>query len=511
MGEKISISNDRSKQIAAAAIFVVYSIITLIGATHHELWFDEAQAWGIARDATLETFSDILKHEGHPALWYLILMPFAKLGAHCEIINIISWFFSAVAAGLFMWKAPFGLVFKTAMLFSSGFLFFNSVNSRVYCLIPLLLFLIAIVYQKREKYAPIYGLLVGLLANTHIMMCGLVAVLGIFMLIELFRSIKKNGVKKSWGQIAGLVIAGALVIVMILPLVNSLSTNNMVSEKKVDFGDITIGILSVFKEIGINLMVEPNLLLFTILGAILGFVVIAVFVKLFSYKRAFVMGLGFTLMYALIIEVIWFTTPLRAPIFVYTVVAIFWIAVENEKPQDIVIPVKKSRRLISAVQRFFSTPQKSISITLCVILFSSTPSGAFWLIKDIGSDLVITEKTANYINENLPENSVIITSSQSIIQFGAYSPKMRYYSLELQRFITYTPHEIVPDKIDYEKVARDLENEDNLYFLSFSKELTFDKGDERLVYFDSTEIPSYAFAGTAAIYKVELSDILPAD
>ena len=385
----------------------------------------------------------------------------------------------------------------------------------MYCLIPLLLFLIAIIYPKREKYAPVYGLLVGLLANTHIMMCGLVGILGIFMLLELFQGIKKNGVKKSGVQIIGLVIAGVLVIAMILPLLGSLSANNMLNEKKFDFVNILLGMISVFKDIGINLMVEPDSLLYTFIGAILGFVVIAVFVKLFSYKRGFIMGLVFMLMYALTIEVIWYTTPLRAPVFVYTVVAIFWIAVENEKPRDVVIPVKKSRalggRLIPAVERFFSSPQKTISILLCLILFSSVPSGAFWLIYDCGNDSVITEATADFINCELPENSVIIIRSQTGIQFGAYSPKTRFYSLELQRFITYTPHEIAPDDIDYGKVAQDLKDEDDLYLLSFNQYPIVDLDNERLVYYDSTSIPSYAFAGAAAIYKVELSDILPTD
>ena len=76
--------------IISALLLLVYAVLTLIGATHHELWFDESQAWGIARDATLETFTEILRHEGHPAFWYLILMPFAKAGMFCEVINIIS-------------------------------------------------------------------------------------------------------------------------------------------------------------------------------------------------------------------------------------------------------------------------------------------------------------------------------------------------------------------------------------------------------------------------------------
>ena len=36
--------------LISAGIFIVYAVLTLIGALNHELWFDEAQAWNIARD-----------------------------------------------------------------------------------------------------------------------------------------------------------------------------------------------------------------------------------------------------------------------------------------------------------------------------------------------------------------------------------------------------------------------------------------------------------------------------
>ena len=298
-------------------MLLVYAALTLIGATHHELWFDEAQAWGIARDAALDTFTDILRHEGHPALWYLVLMPFAKSGMYCEVINIISWVFSVSAAALFVWKAPFGVVFKAAVLFSSGFLFFNSVNSRVYCLIPLLLFLIAIIYPKRDKLAPIYGLLVGLLANTHIMMCGLVGILGIYMLIELVQGIRSEGLKKQIGKIIGLVIAGALVIAMILPLIGSLTTNNMVSKRQISPLDFILGPFTAFTEIGRNLTVGVYNI-----GALIGIFVILALIAMFSYRRAFIMAAVFTVMYGVVIEGVWFTTQLRAPIFLCTIDAI---------------------------------------------------------------------------------------------------------------------------------------------------------------------------------------------
>ena len=517
MGDRISIA-DRNKKNVAAAIFIVYSIITLIGATHHELWFDEAQAWSIARDATFETFPEILKHEGHPALWYLILMPFAQSGAYCEIINIISWFFSVVAAGLFMWKAPFGLVFKTAMLFSSGFLFFNSVNSRVYCLIPLLLFLIAIIYPKREKYAPVYGLLVGLLANTHIMMCGLVGILGIFMLIELFQSLRNNGVKKSCGQIAGLVIGGVLVLVMILPLVGALEVNSDIQAKEYSAKTVFENVASIFKNIGANLMIDQwNNVFGYLFSNIVGVVIIAYFVVLFNYKKAFIASILFLVFYTLVSGVVWCNNPPRAINFVYTLTVVYWIAKQNEEPRTFSISYAGSgntilKKLTSCAIKAFTDPAKTIPVLLCAVLFSSSPSGLFWLIYDYGHEYTLTEKTAEFIMNELPENAIIVMSDQNSIQFGVYThgSSVRYYSLEIQDFITYNPHTYNNKIIDFSKIKHDLSNEKNIYLLYSTTRKPNDTylTDKKPVYTSETYTGSIIYSGYVELYKVNLDDIM---
>lgn len=60
-------------------ITLIYSIATLTVILFHESWRDEAQSWLIARDLGIIDIFKQMKYEGHPALWYLILVPFAKL------------------------------------------------------------------------------------------------------------------------------------------------------------------------------------------------------------------------------------------------------------------------------------------------------------------------------------------------------------------------------------------------------------------------------------------------
>lgn len=213
------------KRLWYAGIFGAYTILTLIGALNHELWFDETQAWVIVRDCDLSGLFEMLRYEGHPPLWYLILLPFAKLGFSCEVIPLISWFFSVMTVLLILWKAPFGLGMKAAVIFSGGFLFFQSIIARVYCLIPFLLCLIAVLYPNRKKHPVLFGLLIGLLANTHVCFCGLVGIFGIYMLIELFREWKGVSARENLFRLFGLGIAGIGVLTLVLPLWNSISAN----------------------------------------------------------------------------------------------------------------------------------------------------------------------------------------------------------------------------------------------------------------------------------------------
>ncbi|MCM1168236.1 MAG: hypothetical protein NC401_19800, partial [Ruminococcus sp.] len=161
-------TKSKSKTPLLWGIFAAYSLLTLLGALNHEVWMDEAQAWVILRDAPLNELPRILKVEGHPPLWYLILYPFVKLGFPADYVSLISWFFMAAGALVLLFKVELPLPLKAVILASGGFLYFNSVMLRVYCLIPPLMFLILWIYPKRRERPVLYGLLIALLANTHI-------------------------------------------------------------------------------------------------------------------------------------------------------------------------------------------------------------------------------------------------------------------------------------------------------------------------------------------------------
>ena len=162
------------EKITLICMFAVFAMLTFIGAFNHEIWFDEAQAWYIARYNDIPGVIAQMRYEGHPPLWHFVLYIFSHAGCPADVLPFISWFITCITAGLVLWRAPFKPLMKGIIMFSGGFLFYNSVTSRVYCLIMLLLVLIAINYKSRNEHPIRFGILVALLADTHVMMCGLV-------------------------------------------------------------------------------------------------------------------------------------------------------------------------------------------------------------------------------------------------------------------------------------------------------------------------------------------------
>ena len=163
-------------------IFGIYLICSFIMVIFHESWRDEAQAWLIARELTIPEIIAQMQYEGHFLLWYLILLPFAKLGFPYITTKIISWVIIGISVWLILKKSPFKTFTKILIIFSFPMLYLYPAISRCYCLIPLAIALIAITYKTRNEKMLRYILSIVLLANTHVIMWGLVGML----FLELF-------------------------------------------------------------------------------------------------------------------------------------------------------------------------------------------------------------------------------------------------------------------------------------------------------------------------------------
>ncbi len=149
LAEKTEHIKGRMPERLAVGLYLVGHILMIFV---HEPWFDEALAWLIARDSSLYEILFVAPHyEGHPSLWHLVLMPFAKLGAPYELsLNLVSLIFSGIAMVLFIYKAPFKRIIRLLIPFTYFTFYQYSVISRPYSMMMLAFVLAAMAYKRRN-------------------------------------------------------------------------------------------------------------------------------------------------------------------------------------------------------------------------------------------------------------------------------------------------------------------------------------------------------------------------
>lgn len=493
--------------LISAGIFIVYAVLTLIGALNHELWFDEAQAWNIARDNDIRGIFEQLKFEGHPALWYLILHIFSSLGFSCTVIPLISWFFCTVTAALILWKAPFNCIIKAAVLFSGGFLFQLSVTSRVYCLIPFFMCLIAMLYRKRNEYPICFGILVALLANTHISICGMVGILGIYMIIDLIKGWKNYSVPQNIRRAAGLGISGIGVLLLVLPLIGSMSSNSTVSEINYTVKNCLLCAAESFAEIANCAISEGyNNIFVMIIAAVIGIGFICLLILLRHYPKALAAELTFIAFFVITTNIIWIIIPTRAFIFIYSFLFVFWAAYENETPKKFTYKStdpKLSDTFKAAFEKLKKADEnfgKTYSIILTAILVCTVPIGGCLLFSDYAKDYCKSQKTAEFISSTLPPDSIIITNDDSAAPIIAYLPDYKFYSLDYNEFYTYTSHKKKETTPNTTQVYNDLKDYDHLYFMLVTPNADYMSFNPDVIYAASGNI-----SGTTLMGYVEIS------
>lgn len=166
-----------------------------------------------------------MKYEGHFLLWYIILMPFAKLGFPYFTTNIISWMITSLTVWIILDKAPFKFYKRILLIFTFPLLYLYPIVSRCYSLISLAIVLMCIFYKDRKEKPLKYLLSIVLLANTHVIMLGMVGIVLLEYILEFYKDTKNISVEDKKKRVNCLAITIILLIITILPLLGCLNTN----------------------------------------------------------------------------------------------------------------------------------------------------------------------------------------------------------------------------------------------------------------------------------------------
>lgn len=203
-------------------IFAVYLVLLATVASRHEPWMDEAQPWIYGEELNpFELVTKFLRYDGHPPLWYLIVMPFAKIGLPYFTINILSAAFSALGVWLFLRYSPFPPLIKILFPFTFFVFYQYGVVARSYCLIAPLLFLIAVIYRKKNERPLLFALLLCLLASVSaytFLMAGALFVVHLLDVVKRWKVLNRGEIiYQAIGTVLLIFTAVAVVLILAQP------------------------------------------------------------------------------------------------------------------------------------------------------------------------------------------------------------------------------------------------------------------------------------------------------
>lgn len=155
----------RKRPAAMWAIWAAATALIAFNLAHHAVWMDEAQAWCLVRDsASWAEWRWNMRNEGHPWLWYALLFPLAKGGLPVWSMQVLHGVIASTTVAVVLFRAPFPLLVRVAVVFGHFFVFEFAALSRNYAVGGLLLLLAA----GMERGSPWRTAALVLLAQTHL-------------------------------------------------------------------------------------------------------------------------------------------------------------------------------------------------------------------------------------------------------------------------------------------------------------------------------------------------------
>jgi len=430
-------------------IFTIYLTLTFILIFLHEAWRDEAQAWLISRDLNFIEICEQMRYEGHFLLWYLILMPFAKLGFPYITTNIISWIITSIAVWLMLKKAPFKAYKKVLFIFTLPMLYLFPIVSRCYCLIPLAVVLMAIFYKDRTIKPIRYILSIILLANTHIIMYGMVGVLLLEFYIEQLRDKKLNFKKENRKIILSLIITIILLMLSIIPLLGCLNTNKYLETHTLtEYSFLNMLLVQPIQ------MIQCIYLYFSnkyIIASIVIFVGILCFFEI-KYNTIEFLKISIIFLWQYIIYAfIYGNSIYRAATAILIILFFTWTRKDNTK--------------------IIELDRKVISIFITLLLILNITQGILFINEDVFGDYSTAYKVGEYINKNIEDGSIMLVgeSAEYCTSIIPYVRNVKFYQIQRENYYTFvTWDDINKKELEegfVEKVKKQFGNTNNLYYV----------------------------------------------
>lgn len=203
-------------RVLLGLVFGAYALVLAAGVASHEPWFDEAQSWLLARDASLpELLTTYLRYEGHPPLWYVLLAPLAKAGLPYRSGEVLSACFAALGVLLLLGNRGIPLWLRALVPFGFFIAFQYAVVARSYALVFPLLMAIERLYPSRRERVVAFATLLALLSLVSVHGVAMAGAFALVYLLDLYRSGRSlDGGERRRHLLAGGVLALTLALLV---------------------------------------------------------------------------------------------------------------------------------------------------------------------------------------------------------------------------------------------------------------------------------------------------------
>lgn len=361
---------------------VLYSTLIGIMISVHVPWVDEVHSWLIARDSNpVSLLFRYMRYEGTPGLWHLLLMAPAKLKMPLVTLNIIAGIIMAVAAYLVIFRSPFPKIIKVLLPFSYFFLYQYAIVSRQYCLIPLLLFLLATIYKQKNERPYAYFTLIILLACVSLHGTVIALCLLTLNLIDL----KKNWAELSAGQKKGNLIGLAVfALVLVLLVIMLLPPADIDSPGRYDLG--IINFLKVCKYIAASMLTTYWYLYIPLIAILL----------LWFYKRRLLLTCAVLIVPLFVFFAVVYVSITHLGIVFFLLVFLLWLSFDDSH--------RENEREFKLERIPF---EKVMTATVAVILLVQIVFAFMSFGEEFQADFCASKAVASHIKKNNLENKKI--------------------------------------------------------------------------------------------------------
>lgn len=403
----------------------------------------------MSRDLSVIELIKNASSEGHPILWHIVLKCFMLCGIKYENINIISWLFTILGAYIFIWKFPSNYITKILLLMTYPILYFCPSYARSYSLLTPIFITIAYLYKDRFKHPFIYGILIFLLCNTHIIFT---FIAGVLFLIDMNNFIKLKENKKEI-----LIILFASILGFIVFLIQMGKSNT--SYYEISFINIFLSICYV-----VLFKVMSNISIINTICIFISLTTTTIIIKYLSNKKNISMLFFYLLSTAGLIYIVTFVqTKYIINLYIFILIFIYWNT--NSKKN------------------------KVVELAYMILILLHIPSSLNITYNDILYFYSDSKSIAEYIENNIPKNTKIYCNDTAICEsLIPYLNKGEYKFIDVNTNKEFT-YIYWPDYYKYEREKIKVKAT-STYYLATKKEKLKNKTEYKKIYETSTQIIS---------------------